>query len=46
MGGQFVVTVGDGGDLVLHNFLVQWVKEDFLMSLSINGHSLGSSSDV
>jgi len=33
--GQLVVAVSDGGDLVLHHLLVEWVKEDLLVLLAV-----------
>ena len=44
--GQLVVAVSDGGDLVLHDLLVEWVKEDLLVLLSLDVNSDSSSSDV
>jgi hypothetical protein len=38
--------VGDGGHFLLDGFLIKWVKIDSLVSLSIHGHSLGSSGDA
>jgi len=44
--GELVVTVGNCGTSVLHDLFVEWVKENFLVSLSIHCDSFGSSSDV
>lgn len=44
--GQLVVAVGDGGQSVQHHFLVEWVKENLVVLLSIGGDSGGSSGDV
>ena len=46
MSGQLVVAVGDGGDLVLHDLLVQWVKEDLLVLLAVEVDSDLLASDV
>lgn len=39
MSGQLVVAVSDGGDLVLHDLLVEWVKEDLLVLLAVEVNS-------
>ena len=44
--GQLVVAVSDGGDLVLHDLLVERVKEDLLVLLSVDVHSDLLASDV
>lgn len=46
VGGKLVVAVGDGGDLVLHEVLVEWVEEDLLVLSSVNADSDSSSGDV
>jgi len=46
VGGEFVVAVGDGINLVLHDFSVEWVEEDLLVLLSVKGDSDGFSGDV
>ena len=46
MGGQLVVAVSDGGELVLHDLLVKWVQENLLRFLSIDVDSDTSSRDV
>ena len=46
VGGQLLVDVGNSVHLVLHKGLVQWVKENLLLSLSIEGDSHGLSGDV
>jgi hypothetical protein len=46
VGGQLVVAVGDSGELVLHELLVEWVEEDFLVLLSVNVDPDSSSRDV
>ena len=46
MSGQLVVAVGDGGDLVLHDLLVEWVEEHLLVFLAVKVNSHSSSGDV
>ena len=46
MGGESVVAVGDGIDSALHDFSVERVEVDSLVSLAVSGHSLGSAGDV
>ena len=46
VGGQLLVDMGDSVELGLHHGLVQWVKIDFLCSLSVKADSHGSSRDV
>jgi hypothetical protein len=46
VGGESVVTVGDGINSALHDLLVKGVEVDLLVSLAVGGHSLGSSADV
>jgi len=43
---KLVVAVGDGVDLGLHNVLVEWIKEDLLVLLSVKGDSNSFSSNV
>ena len=37
--GELVVAVGDGVKFLLHDFSVEWVKIDSLVSVSINANS-------
>ena len=46
VGGELVIAVHDGVELVVHNLLVEWVKEDLGVLLAIHGNSGGFSSDV
>jgi len=46
VGGEFMVAMHDGINLVLDEFLIQWVEHNLLVLLSVNGHSDGSSGDV
>lgn len=46
VGGELVVAVSDGVNSVFNDFLIKWVEEHLLVSSAIDGHSLGSSSDV
>lgn len=46
VGGKLVVAVGDGGDLVLHEVLVEWVEEDLLVLSAVNGDLDSSSGNV
>ena len=46
VGGQLVVAVHDGIQLVVHNLLVEWVEEDLGVLLAIHGNSGGLTSDV
>ena len=46
MGGQLMVAVHNGVDLVVHDILVQWVEEDFGVLFAVHGHSGRFSSDV
>jgi len=46
VGGDLVVAVNDGIDLVLNDLLVQGVEENLLVLLSVEGNSGGSSGDV
>ena len=41
-----MVAVHDGINLALHGILVQWVKLNFLVLLTVKGHSDGLGSDV
>ena len=46
MSGQLVVAVSDGGDLALHDLLVEWVQEDLLVLLSIDVNPNSPSCDI
>ena len=46
MSSKLVVAVGDGVDLGLHNVLVEGIKEDLLVLMSVKGDSDSFSSDV
>ena len=43
---KLMVAVGDGIDSALHDFSVERVEVDSLVSLAVSGHSLGSAGDV
>lgn len=44
--GELVIAVHNGIKLVVHNLLIEWVKEDLGVLLAIHGNSGGFSSDV
>ena len=46
VGGELVVAVSDGGELVLHHLLVEWVKANLLGLLTVNVNSHTSTGDV
>ena len=46
VGGELVIAVHNGIELVVHNLLVEWVKEDLGVLLTIHGDSGGFTSDV
>ena len=46
MGGKLVIAVHNGIKLVVHNLLIEWVKEDLGVLLAIHGNSGGFTSDV
>ena len=39
VGGQSVIAVSDGVNSVVHDFSIEWVKEDFLVSVAIDANS-------
>ena len=45
MGGDLVVDLSHGVDLVLNLLLVKWVEEELNVLLSVKGHSGGFASD-
>lgn len=45
VGGELVVAVGDGGNLALHGFLIEWVEVHLLVLLSVDVDSDSSSGD-
>lgn len=46
VGGELVIAVHNGIKLGVHNFLIEWVKEDLGVLLAIHGNSGGFTSDV
>lgn len=46
VGGQLVVAVHDGINLAIHGILVQWIKLNLLVLLSVKGNSDRLGSDV
>jgi len=46
VGGQSVIAVSDGINSAVHDVSIEWVKEDFLVSVAINADSDCSSGDV
>ena len=46
VGCQLVVAVSDGGNLVFHDVLVEWVEEDLLVLLTVKGNTDSSSGNI
>jgi hypothetical protein len=46
VGGKLVIAMHNGIKLVFHVFLVQWIKLNFLVLLTVKGNSDGFSGDV
>jgi len=46
MGGKLVIAVGNGIELALHNILIEWIKIDLLVLLTVKGNSNSSSANV
>ena len=46
MGGELVIAVHDGVNLVVHDLLVEWVEENLGVLLALHGDSGGFSGDV
>ena len=45
VGGKLLVSVGQGGGLVLHHLLVEGVKEDSFVNLTVEGHTGATSNN-
>jgi hypothetical protein len=46
MGGELVIAVHNGINLVLHGVFVEWLKLSLLVFLTVKGNSDGFTSDV